>query len=194
MNAPRLALLATVLAVAGATVAPSAIASTGNEAASSKRQSCGLITSTSIYEFARVIAIRGVRCRVARRVAKAYDSRGRQPGGWRCGLAHGDRPRLFSCGAGQGRGDLRKRRRALEAVGTNSRPSETASRCGSVSYGGRAYILFYRRISCTSARRKVRHVHRFKRLRGWKCSSGSGFRTGGFCKRGARQFGWHPGD
>ncbi len=32
-----------------------------------------------------------------------------------------DRPRLFSCGAGAGAGDLRKRARALEAIGTNSR-------------------------------------------------------------------------
>ncbi len=141
-----------------------------------------------------MVAIRGVRCRVARRVAKAYDSRGGQRGGWRCGLAHSDRPRLFSCGAGGGRGDLRKRRRALEAVGTNTRPSAGGSRCGSISYGGRAYVLFYRRVSCTGARRRVRHVHRFKRLRGWTCTSGSRFRTGGFCKRGARQFGWHPGD
>ena len=134
----------------------------------------------------------GVSCRTARRVAKAYDSSGRLLGRWKCGLAHNDRPRLFSCGAGAGSGDLRRFPRALEAIGTNRRGA--ASRCGSVSYGGRGYVLFYKGITCTSARRKVRHVHRYKRLRGWTCSSGSNFRTGGFCRRGARQFGWHPGD
>lgn len=194
MNSRRLTLAVTVLALTGAMLAPPAIAAPGEEAGASKRRSCGLITSTSIYKFARVIAIRGVSCRTARRVAKAYDNRGRTLGRWRCGLAHSDRPRLFSCGAGAGRGDLRKRPRALEAIGTNSRSSAGAARCGSVSYGGRGYVLFYKRLSCTSARRKVRHVHRFKKLRGWKCSSGSRFRTGGFCQRGARQFGWHPGD
>jgi len=116
------------------------------EAIAAKRHSCGLISSASIYKYARVIAIRGVSCKSARRVAKAYDDRGRTLGRWRCGLAHGDRPRLFSCGAGGSRGDLRKFPRALEAIGTNSR------------------------------------------------SSGSRFRTGGFCKRGSRQFAWHPID
>jgi len=193
MSLHRLTLTAVVLAAA-AMLAPSSLATSGGESTTATRRSCGLVSSASIYRYARVIAIRRVSCRTARRVAKAYDSQGRQLGGWQCGLAR-DRPRLFSCGAGRGRGDLRKRARALEAIGTNSRGSQAgASRCGSVSYGGRGYVLFYRRLSCTSARRKVRHVHRFKRLRGWNCSSGSGFRTGGFCKRGARQFGWHPGD
>ena len=127
MNPRRLALLATVLALAGAVLAPPVGAGAGEEATAAKRRSCGLITSTSIYRYARVVAIRGVRCRVARRVAKGYDNRGRQLGGWRCGLAHGDRPRLFSCGAGPGRGDPRKRRRALEAVGTNRRASAGAA-------------------------------------------------------------------
>ncbi len=185
--------LALLSLLAAASALFPATASAGPGEATTARRSCGLVSSTSIYRFSRVIAIRGVSCRTARRVAKAYDNRGRTLGRWRCGLAR-DRPRLFSCGAGGSRGDLRKFPRALEAVGTNSRGSATASRCGSVSYGGRAYILFYKRLSCASARRKVRHVHRFKRLRGWKCSSGSGFRTGGFCQRGGRQFGWHPGD
>ena len=194
MNSYRLALGTTALALAGAMLAPPAIAAPGDEVSVSNRRSCGLIESSSIYKFARVIAIRGVSCPTARRVAKAYDNRSRQLGSWRCGLAR-EQPRLFSCGAGAGRGDLRKRPRALEAIGTNSRGSSAeASRCGSVSYGGRAYVLFYKGIGCTSARRKVRYVHRVKRLRGWKCSSGSGFRTGGFCSRGRLSFGWHPGD
>ena len=90
----------------------------GAEGATAARRSCGTVKSTSAYPYARVIAIRGVSCRRAREVAKAYDSRGRDPRGWRCALAHGDRPRLFSCGSGAGSGDLRNRARALEAVGT----------------------------------------------------------------------------
>ncbi len=161
------------------------------DAVTAKRRSCGTVKSTSTYPYARVIAIRGVSCRRAREVTKAYDSKGRAPRGWRCALAHGDRPRLFSCGSGAGSGDLRNRARALEAVGT--RRAE-ASRCGSVSYGGRTYVLAYKGLSCRSARRKVRHVHLHKSLSGWKCTSGSRFRTGGYCKRDASFFSWHPGD
>ncbi len=76
----------------------------------------------------------------------------------------------------------------------SSRPRALATRCGSVSYGGRGYVLYYARMGCAKARRRVRHVHRYKRLRGWRCSSGTRFRTGGHCKRGGRYFGWHPGD
>jgi len=165
-----------------------------DDAGASARRSCGTVSSTSVYRYARVIAIRRVSCRTARRVAKSYDASGRMLGHWRCGLAHNDRPRLFSCGSGASRGDLRKFPRALEAIGTNRRSSASVARCGSVSYGGRAYILSYRRISCYSARRGVRYVHRHKRLPGWRCSSGSRFRTGGYCSRGSKSFGWHPGD
>jgi hypothetical protein len=161
------------------------------EATTSKRRSCGTIKSTSVYPYARVVAIRGVSCTRAREVAKAYDSNGRTARGWRCALAHGDRPRLFSCGSRAGRGDLRNRARALEAIG--SRRAEPA-KCRSVSYGGRTYVLAYRGLGCRSARRKVRYVHAHKSLAGWKCRSGSGFRTGGSCKRGASYFAWHPGD
>jgi hypothetical protein len=76
---------------------------------------------------------------------------------------------------------------------TSGAPAHSAA-CGSVAYDGRAYVLYYRGISCRSARRKVRYVHRHKRLPGWRCSSGSNFRTGGACTRGRKQFGWHPFD
>ena len=192
MRASRLALAALVAVLAWGLVVPVASAQDADSAA---RRSCGLISSTSVYRYARVIAIRGVRCRTARRVAKAYDSRGRMLGRWRCALAHSDRPRLFSCGAGRGFGDLRRFPRALEAIGTNRRRSRAgASRFQTVSYGCNTYILSYRGLSCRSARRKVRHVHRHRRLRGWRCTSGSRFRTGGFCRRGRRHFAWHPGD
>lgn len=182
-------LLATI-AVGGTLAAPAA----ADPDAAAARRSCGTISSTSVYPYARVVAIRGVSCRTARRVARRYDRSGGQSRGWRCGLAHGDRPRLFSCGSGGRRGDLRRFPRALEAIGTRRRSSAGASRCGTVSYGGRTFILSYRGLGCTSARRKVRYVHRRRRLRGWSCSSGTRFRTGGFCRRGRRYFAWHPVD
>ena len=84
----------------------------------SARRSCGTISSTSVYPRARVVAIRGVSCATARRVARSFDNGGRAPSPWRCGLAHSDRPRLFSCGYPARGGDLRRSRHALEAVGT----------------------------------------------------------------------------
>jgi len=67
--------------------------------------------------------------------------------------------------------------------------------CSSVSYGGRGYVLYKRGVKCSWARRWVKRVHRTKEgPRKWTCSSGSNFRTGGYCERGAKHFGWHPGD
>lgn len=111
-------MLAVLAALIG--ISPHALAG-GISAGPAKRRSCGTITSTSVYPFARVVAIRGVRCRHARRVARVYDHEGRSPGRWRCVLAHADRPRLFSCGYPPTRGDIRRARHALEAIGTRRR-------------------------------------------------------------------------
>jgi len=75
-------------------------------------------------------------------------------------------------------------------------PSATiAAACTSVSYGGRTYVMYRRGVSCAFARRWVRRLHYTKRgPRGWRCGSGSGYRTGGGCARGRQSFGWHPGD
>ena len=108
----------TLAVVALAALAPSAHA---GEPAQAAKRSCGTISSTSIYPYVRVIAIRGVSCRRARRVARAYDRSGDSPGRWRCFLAHMDRPRLFSCGYPPRRGDIRKARHAVEAIGTRRR-------------------------------------------------------------------------
>jgi hypothetical protein len=78
---------------------------------------CGTFPSTSTYATARVISLRGVGCRRATEVAKAYDSAGRQLGSWRCALSHGDGSDLFSCGKGGRRGNLRKWPHALLAKG-----------------------------------------------------------------------------
>jgi hypothetical protein len=78
-------------------------------------RSCGSInfsgTRTTIY------VLRGVTCREAKRAARAY-ARFDSYRGWKCALAHGDsrfrgRQVGFSCGKGQGSGDLRKFPRAF---------------------------------------------------------------------------------
>jgi hypothetical protein len=68
--------------------------------------------------------------------------------------------------------------------------------CNTVAYGGRTFVLYKTGVTCAFARRWVRTLNRTRRgPRGWTCSSGSRFRTGGFCQKGRRyQFGWHPGD
>jgi hypothetical protein len=82
------------------------------------------------------------------------------------------------------------------APADTSLPGEvaTSAACNSVRYEGRTYVLYRRAVGCRSARRKVRYVHRHKRLPGWRCQSGSNFETGGGCSRGRKLFGWHPLD
>jgi hypothetical protein len=113
-RAPRLVVLFAGLAV----VITSAMASPDDVQA---RKGCGSIRSTSSYERARVIAIRGVGCSKARNVARRYDHRAKQSRPWRCFLAHGALPRLFSCGRGDTSSDLRKWHHALVAKGAGGR-------------------------------------------------------------------------
>jgi hypothetical protein len=82
------------------------------------------------------------------------------------------------------------------ATASAAPPGETAraSACSTVSYDGRTYVMYRQGIGCRSARRKVRYVHRNKELPGWRCQSGTNFRTGGGCSRGRKLFGWHPAD
>jgi hypothetical protein len=82
-------------------------------------KACGTYKSDSIYPRARVIVIRGVSCRQARRVAKHFDHSGNPPGHWQCGYAHGGGRRLFSCGRG-GSGSLQHRPHALKAKGVGN--------------------------------------------------------------------------
>jgi hypothetical protein len=90
---------------------------------------------------------------------------------------------------------------AVPAPASSTTSPTTASRaaCSTVRYGGRTYILYKQRVKCRFARRWVKRLHRTKEgPPGWKCSSGSNYRTGGYCERrsegGKRLFGWHPGD
>jgi hypothetical protein len=88
--------------------------------AASSKACAGTYKSTSVYSKARVIAIRGVGCREAKRIARRFDH-GQSTGRWRCGLAHGGGRRLFSCGHPPQNGDITKWRYALEARGVGSR-------------------------------------------------------------------------
>ena len=105
--------LVAVLGVALALVLTPAGAATG------KREGCGRFESASVYEKAKVIAIRGVDCGEARRVAKKYDHKGVAKGNWKCALGHGGR-RLFSCGHGGSSGNLADFKHALVAKGVGS--------------------------------------------------------------------------
>lgn len=85
------------------------------------RKRCGKISSTSGFDQAKVIAIRGVGCRKARKVARRFDHKGEQTGRWQCFLARDeDLPRLFSCGRGDDSGDVRDWPHALTAKGVGS--------------------------------------------------------------------------
>lgn len=102
-----------IVAISLLTVTLAASASSG----SLKREQCGTIHSTSIYSSARVIALRGVGCYKARRVAQHFDHSGDLTiGRWRCAYAHSDLPNLFSCGW-PADGNLRQANHALLARG-----------------------------------------------------------------------------
>jgi len=110
----RLILLLALLALFALALPAAAPAEPGAQA--SKRKNCGVLKGMGgKYKF-RVVALRGVSCRGARKVAKRYDRVRPLPRGWACGLAHNEPKRLFSCGKGGTRGDLRKWPHALVAI------------------------------------------------------------------------------
>ena len=88
------------------------------EAVAAKHTCKTTFSSTSIFKRAKVVVIRGVSCKRALQVAKAFDNDSRTARGWRCGLAHAERTRLFSCGKGITRGSLQDAKYAFEAYGT----------------------------------------------------------------------------
>lgn len=87
-------------------------------------------------------------------------------------------------------GDFHSEQRTLARV--------EAAACNTVRYGGRAYVLYRQgRVGCTFAKRWVRRLRASagrNKPPGWRCSSGSRYRTGGGCTRSNRTFGWHPAD
>lgn len=71
--------------------------------------------------------------------------------------------------------------------------------CDSIRLGGRYYVLYRDGVSCRFAKGWVRRLYGTrgrKRPRGFRCSTGSGFRSGAYCadRRRGRLFGWHPYD
>lgn len=88
---------------------------------------------------------------------------------------------------------------ALAAAPSSSAPLRTptaqANACGTVSYAGRTYIMYRNNVGCRFAKRAIRRLHSTRRApRGWRCGSGTRYRTGGGCVDGRRNFGWHPVD
>ncbi len=110
-RAGRLAEQAFALAVAAL-----ALALAPSAAPAAERKTCkGSISFSGTKT--RIVVLRGVSCRKAKRVARAYD-KGSPPGSWRCALARAPFDRIdgrivgFSCGRG-GSGELRKRPHAF---------------------------------------------------------------------------------
>ena len=87
---------------------------------------------------------------------------------------------------------------SVPAAQADVKPRELqASSCTSVKVGGKGHILYRRGVSCSFAKRWVRKLHATRgrsKPRGWKCSSGSKFRSGGYCEKRNKHFGWHRGD
>ena len=79
----------------------------------------------------------------------------------------------------------------------NSRPRELqTSSCTVVRVSDQAYALYRRGVPCTWAKRWARRLAASggrKRPSGYSCTSGSKFRSGGWCERGGKHFGWDPG-
>src|SRR5687767_9801565 len=119
MNSRAWTLQASALLALAVLMALVLLASAPERADAAKK--CGTYNSTSSYERARVVAIRGVKCKRAVRIARGYDRRFVTPGSWVCGLAHGGGRRLFSCGSGGKSGDLRDWPHALKALGVDPR-------------------------------------------------------------------------
>jgi hypothetical protein len=94
-------------------IAATSIALLAPEGAEAKRN-CGTLNGKVAGYKAKVIAIRGVKCKRAKQVARRYARKFRAPGQWECFVARAGTGRLFSCGYGGRSGDVRKWPHALE--------------------------------------------------------------------------------
>jgi hypothetical protein len=87
---------------------------------------------------------------------------------------------------------------AQAGVGEPRTPRELAgTSCVVLKIDSRRQVLYRRGVSCSFARRWVVRMSASggrARPAGWSCSSGSGFRSGGYCERGGKHFGWDAGD
>jgi hypothetical protein len=79
-------------------------------------------------------------------------------------------------------------------------PASAADGCTSVKVEGERLILLKNGVGCRFARHSIRRLAKTKgdeKPEGYKCSSGSKFRTGGYCEKKQnknRNFSWHPAD
>ena len=84
---------------------------------------------------------------------------------------------------------------AAHADGSKPRELQTSS-CSSVKIGERGHVLYRHGVSCSYAKRWARKLAATRggsKPRGFRCTSGSKFRSGGYCERGNKHFGWHRG-
>jgi hypothetical protein len=85
---------------------------------------------------------------------------------------------------------------AYAEIGQQRTPRELdASSCNVVKIRSRGNVLYRRGVSCSFARRWVERMAATRgrsKPAGWACTSGDGFRLGGYCERGQSHFGWHP--
>jgi hypothetical protein len=88
----------------------------------------------------------------------------------------------------------------LPVATATAAPRATTSDCGIVRAGGSAYVFFHQGVSCRFGKKWVRRLVRSggdSKPKGFRCTSGSGFTTGGQCEKKSDAhvvFGWHPGD
>ena len=85
------------------------------------------------------------------------------------------------------------------SAATVRQPKVTESAfCDTITFSGVAHVFYRDGVRCRSAKylaRKVRRSGSRRPARGWRCTSGSNFTTGAYCKhRDGRLFGWHPFD
>ena len=85
---------------------------------------------------------------------------------------------------------------AVHADRTYPRQLHTSA-CSSVKVAERGHVLFRQGVSCAYAKRWARRLAATRgaaRPRGFRCTSGSKFRSGGYCERGSKHFGWQRWD
>ncbi len=159
--------------------------------AAEARKRCGKVRAHGTT--VTVIVRRGaVPCRRARRIVRNnFLYAGPPVKGWFCFTAHGSPgrpPRYAGSCAPDGQDPDTARRSIL--IG-RPRAAAAAPSCDT-----RNFVVYASGgVTCRQARHRVRWMRSHRRgYPGYNCSSGSGYRTGAYCKRGRRVFGFHPYD
>lgn len=72
-----------------------------------------------------------------------------------------------------------------------------SSSCNLVKVGASRHVLYRHGVSCGPAKRWVKRLAATRgraKPRGWACSSGSAYRSSGYCERRGKHFGWNRAD